>query len=121
MSPSVLQTRSMQPRDCGVIPEAAYQDEMYCALNYELQNLPILSEYSHTKDGRIDFFIFQKKWGIEVLQGGSMSQIAEHAARFASGGRYREWNIFEDYIILNFCSKSTVRKIEIEGKGFPVI
>ena len=94
---------------------------MYCALNFELQNLPILSEYSHTKDGRVDSFIFDKKWGIEVLQCGSMSTIAEHAARFAVGGKYREWNIFKDYIILNFCSKSTVRKIEIEGNNFPVI
>lgn len=93
---------------------------MYCALNYELQNLPILSEYSHTKNGRIDFFVFDRKWGIEVLQCGSMSEIAEHAARFAAGGRYREWNIFKDYIILNFCSKSTVQTIEIEGNGFPV-
>ena len=91
---------------------------MYCALNFELHNLPILSEYSHTKDGRIDFFIFDKKGGIEVIQCGSVSKIAEHAARFAAGGRYREWNIFKDYIILNFCSKSTVRKIEIEGNEF---
>lgn len=111
----------MQPRDCGGIPEAAFQDEMYCALSFELQNLPILSEYSHTKDGKIDFFIFDKKWGIEVLQCGSMSKIAEHTARFAVGGKYREWNIFKDYIILNFCSKSTVRKIEIEGNDCSVI
>jgi ElaB/YqjD/DUF883 family membrane-anchored ribosome-binding protein len=104
----------------GSIPEAAYQDEMYCALNFELQNLPILSEYSHTKDGRVDFFIFDKKWGIELLQCGSISRITEHAARFATGGRYRKWNIFNDYIILNFCSRDTVRKLEIEGKSFPI-
>ena len=120
-SPSVLQNRSMQSCGHWGIPEAAFQDEMYCSLNYELHNLPVLSEYSHTKDGRVDFYIFDKKWGIEVLQCGSKTEIAKHAARFAPGGKYREWNIFEDYIILNFCSKSTVRKLEIEGNVFPVI
>ena len=103
----------------GNIPEAAYQEELYCALTFELRNLPILPEYSHNKRGRIDFFILDKKWGIEVLKSGSTSSIAEHAARFATGGKYRMWNIFNDYIILNFCSKETVRKLEIEGKNFP--
>ena len=110
----------MHAHGCGNIPEAAYQEELYCALTFELRNLPILPEYSHNKRGRIDFFVFDKKWGIEVLQGGSISSIAEHAARFATGGKYRVWNIFNDYIILNFCSKETVRKLEIEGKSFSI-
>ena len=88
---------------------------MHCCLNFELCNLPILSEYSHSKDGRVDLYIFDRKWGIELLQEGNKSKIAEHAARFGSDGKYHKWNIFEDYIILNFCSKSTIRKIEIEG------
>ena len=111
----------IQSRGRWGIPEAAFQDELYCALSYELQNLPVLSEYAHTKDGRVDFYIFDKKWGIEVLQCGSKTEIAEHAARFATGGKYREWNIFEDYVILNFCSKSTVRTMEVEGNVSPVI
>jgi hypothetical protein len=118
-SPSVLQTGSTQSRVRWGISEAAFQDEMYCCLSYELHNLPILSEYSHTKDGRIDFYIFEKNWGIEVLQCGSKTEIAEHAARFAIGGKYREWNIFEDSVILNFCSTSTIREIEIEGNVVP--
>ena len=120
-SPSTLQPRStLSPHRWG-IPEAAFQDEMYCCLNYELRNLPILSEYSHTKDGRVDFYVFDKKWCIEVLQCGSKTGIAEHAARFAPGGSYRTWNIFEDYIILNFCSKFTLSEIEIEGNISPTI
>ena len=114
-SPSALQSRSTPSPGRWGIPEAAFQDEMYCCLNYELRNLPILSEYSHTKDGRVDFYVFDKKWCIEVLQCGSKARIAEHAARFAPGGTYRTWNICEDYIILNFCSKSTLSEIEIEG------
>lgn len=120
-SPSALQSRSTQSREYGGVPEAAFQDELYCALNYELQNSPVLSEYAHTKGGRIDFFVFDEKWGIEVLQSGDASKIAEHAARFAAGGKYSRWNILKDYIILNFCSKSMVRSIEIEGKNSSVI
>lgn len=120
-SPSVLQARPTQSPGRWGIPEAAFQDEMYCCLNYELHNLPILSEYSHTKDGRVDFYIFDKKWGIEVLQCGSKIEVAKHAARFTTGGKYREWNVFEDYIILNFCSKSTVQEVEVEGSVFPII
>ena len=94
---------------------------MYCCLNYELRNLPILFEYSHTKDGRVDFYVFDKKWCIEVLQCGSKARIAEHAARFATGENYRTWNICEDYIILNFCSKSTLSEIDLEDNVFPSI
>ncbi|KAF2453846.1 hypothetical protein BDY21DRAFT_327253 [Lineolata rhizophorae] len=108
-SPSVLQRRNSQG-----IPETAFQDELYCCLNYELQSLPILSEYSHTKDGRIDFYVFDKKWGIEVLQSRSKADITEHIRQFQTGGKYQEWNILDDYIILNFCSKSVLQEIEIE-------
>ncbi len=120
-SPFVLQAQSTQSPGRWGFPEAAFQDEMYCCLNYELHNLPILSEYSNTNDGRVDFHIFDEKWGIAVLQCGSKAEVAKHAARFTTGGKYREWNIFEDYIILNFCSKSTVQEIEIEGNVFPAI
>ncbi|KAF2816880.1 uncharacterized protein BDZ99DRAFT_504827 [Mytilinidion resinicola] len=108
-SPSVLRSRN-----CQSIPEAAFQDELYCCLNYELQSLPILSEYSHTKDGRVDFYIFDKKWGIEVLQSRRKEVITEHARRFQTGGKYQQWNIFDDYVILNFCSKPALREIEID-------
>ncbi|TGO40033.1 hypothetical protein BHYA_0043g00190 [Botrytis hyacinthi] len=57
------------------IPEAVFSDEIYCCLNQELHNLPILSEYAETKDGRIDFFIFGKRWGIEILQSGNKKNM----------------------------------------------
>lgn len=109
-SPSVLQLRKIKG-----IPEAAYQDELYCCLNYELRSLPILSEYSPSKDGRIDFYIFDKKWGIEVLHPRRKADITEHICRFQAGGKYQRWNILDDYIILSFCSKASLREIEIEG------
>ncbi|KAL9619029.1 MAG: hypothetical protein Q9160_006350 [Pyrenula sp. 1 TL-2023] len=114
-SPSVLQNRPTQSRDSWGVPEAAFQDEVYCCLNYELHNTPILTEYAHTSDGRIDFYVFPKKWGIEVLQCGSKADIIKHAARFAPGGQYRAWNILDDFMILNFCPKSAIREIKIDA------
>ena len=97
-----------------------FQDELYSCLNQELCNLPILTEYSHTKDGRIDFYIFDRKWGIEILSSGSKAKVMEHAARFTAGGKYHAWNILEDYIILNFCSRSTIQTINLEGIIFSI-
>ncbi|CAD6439997.1 d573b7de-738c-4b9f-b51c-af534f1a4e5a [Sclerotinia trifoliorum] len=119
-SPSVLRHRvplsnsSFQSNDKWGIPEAAFQDEMYCCLNYELHNLPILSEYAETKDGRIDFYIFDKRWGVEILQSGNNGRLEEHANRFRYGGKYHRWGIFEDYIILNFCSKSSIDTLQVK-------
>ena len=113
LSPSVMQS---QLNDHGSFPEAAFQDEIYRCLYRELHHLPILSEYSHSRNGRIDFYIFDKKWGIEILQSGSKAQLMEHAARFGPGGKYKAWNILDDYIVLSFCPKSKVRNMEIQGK-----
>ncbi|TEY39224.1 hypothetical protein BOTCAL_0466g00060 [Botryotinia calthae] len=119
-SPSVLHHRSPSSNISSKsnpnwgIPEAVFQDEMYCCLNRELHNLPILSEYAETKDGRIDFFIFGKKWGIEILQSGDNGRLQEHANIFQSGGKYHKWGILEDYIILNFCSKSSLDALKIK-------
>ncbi|KAF7882078.1 hypothetical protein EAF00_011594 [Botryotinia globosa] len=119
-SPSVLHNRSPSSNiNCQSItnwgiPEAVFQDEMYCCLNRELHNLPILSEYAETKDGRIDFFIFGKRWGIEILQSGNIGRLEEYADRFKAGGKYHKWGILEDYIILNFCSKSSLDALKIK-------
>ncbi|TGO15023.1 hypothetical protein BTUL_0045g00330 [Botrytis tulipae] len=119
-SPSVLHHRSPSSNiNCQSItnwgiPEAVFQDEIYCCLNRELHNLPILSEYAETKDGRIDFFIFGKRWGIEILQSGNNGRLEEHADRFKSGGKYDKWGIIEDYIILKFCSKSSLDALKIK-------
>ncbi|KAL9080215.1 MAG: hypothetical protein Q9157_000998 [Trypethelium eluteriae] len=116
-SPSTLQNRRhLQTNGDWGIPEAAFQDELYCCLNLELHYLPILSEYSHTKAGRIDFYISDRKWGIEVLQCGNKTEIAKHTSRFALGGNYQTWDIMDDYIILNFCSRSALWKSKVEDE-----
>lgn len=116
-SPGALQDRRYsQPNGNWGIPEAAFQKEMYYCLSRELHYLPILSEYSHTKDGRIDFYISDKRWGIEVMQCGSNTGIAKHTARFATSGKYQMWDIMDDYIILNFCPRAALREVAIKGK-----
>lgn len=118
-SPAALQIRQYsRSRGGWGIPEAAFQDELYCCLNLELRYLPVLSEYSHTIDGRIDFYVSDKKWGIEVMQCGSATEIAKHIARFETGGTYYGWNIMDDYIILNFCSKAALQRVKPKGR-FP--
>ncbi len=116
MSPSAIQSRSS---DRWSIPEAVFQDEIYRCLHRELHHLPILSEYSHSRrgsSGRVDFYVFDKGWGIEILQSGSKAQITEHAARFGPGGKYGRWNILRDYMVLNFCPKSKLRTLKLAGK-----
>ncbi|KAL9615668.1 MAG: hypothetical protein Q9160_009346 [Pyrenula sp. 1 TL-2023] len=116
-SPGTLQNRrSSQSNGGWGIPEPAFQDELYCCLNLELRFLPILSEYSHTKDGQIDFYVSDHKWGIEVLQCGNNTEIAKHIARFATGGNYQKWDIMNDFIILNFCPRSALQRIRIKDE-----
>ena len=99
------------------MPEAALREEIYRCLCRELDDSPILSEHSHSKSGRVDFYIFDKKWGIAILQSGTKAQIMEHAARFRPGGKYKSWNILDDYIVLSFCSKYKLRNMEdMQGK-----
>ncbi|KAF2737114.1 hypothetical protein EJ04DRAFT_390669, partial [Polyplosphaeria fusca] len=113
-SPAMLQNRKdSQSNSSWNIPEAAFQEELYSCLSLELHYLPILSQYSYTKAGRIDLFIATRKWGIEILQCGTNTRLAEHIARFAPGGNYHDWDIMDDYIILNFCSRSAFETIKL--------
>ncbi|MCJ1337992.1 hypothetical protein MMC09_003276, partial [Bachmanniomyces sp. S44760] len=113
LSPSAIQPRRVHSNGRSIISEATIQDEIYCCLHYELHHLPILSEYAHSLSGRIDFYIYDKKWGVEILQNGNKSQVMEHMARFGPDGKYRSWNILDDYIVINFCFKSKLQKLRI--------
>ncbi|KAF1960013.1 hypothetical protein CC80DRAFT_404960, partial [Byssothecium circinans] len=115
-NPHAIQSRrhSKSDKNWG-IPEATFQDELYFCLSLELHYIPILSEYCHSKAGRIDFYVSDRKWGIEVLQSGGTAEIANHTARFAPGGNYQQWGM-NDYIILSFCSRDVLRTVTVEGK-----
>ena len=116
-SPKTLKNRRLDVKEKNWrIPERAFQNELFLCLNLELQHLPILAEFSQSAEGRIDFFVSDRRWGIEVLQNGNNASIKEHVSRFSSpNGKYHSWR-FSDYIVLNFCSDYTLSRIAIRGK-----
>ena len=96
-----------QPRSV----EAQYQDEFYGGFSHVAgRGVPISSEWSRTKDGRVDFYIPEKKWAIELLR--NHDKVDEHISRFKEGGKYHPWlkeNMIEDWIIID-CATSLPTK-----------
>ncbi|KAI9685635.1 MAG: hypothetical protein M1820_010769 [Bogoriella megaspora] len=76
------------------LPEGAFQNEMYLCLTLELSHYPILAEHSNSEEGRIDFFVSDRMWGIEILQCGTYTTINEHVARFAPHGTESTSHLF---------------------------
>ena len=105
-SPSALQSGRRSNSRATWTPEIAFQQELYTCMHIELHHIPILSDYAHTQEGRIDFYISEKKWGIELLRCGTARTLAEHVNRFTKGGKYQKWHTIDDFIILNFFQKS---------------
>lgn len=97
--------------------EAQYQDEFYRAFNAVVgRGVPISSEWSREGDGRVDFWIPQKRWGIELLR--DHNRVTEHCARFKEGGRYYPWieaGMLEDWIIID-CATSLPANEHLEPK-----
>ena len=91
--------------------EAQYQDEFYRGFTHVAgRGVPISSEWSRTKDGRVDFYIPEKKWAIELLR--DHNRVDEHISRFKEGGKYHPWlkeNIIKDWIIID-CATSLPTK-----------
>ncbi|KAL2802486.1 hypothetical protein BJX63DRAFT_414925 [Aspergillus granulosus] len=97
--------------------EAQYQDEFYRAFNQVMgRGVSISSEWSRTRDGRVDFWIKQKKWAIELLR--DHNRIDEHIARFHKDGKYYDWikdNMVSDWIVVN-CATSMPAKASQESR-----
>ncbi|BCR86719.1 ATP-binding protein [Aspergillus chevalieri] len=91
--------------------EAQYQDEFYGGFTHVAgRGVPISSEWSRTKDGRVDFYIPEKKWAIELLR--NHDKVDEHISRFKEGGKYHPWlkeNMVKDWIIID-CATSLPTK-----------
>ena len=91
--------------------EAQYQDEFYRGfIHVAGRGVPISSEWSRTKDGRVDLYIPEKKWVIELLR--DHDKVDEHISRFKDGGKYHPWlkeKMVEDWIIIN-CATSLPTK-----------
>ncbi|OGM50981.1 hypothetical protein ABOM_000237 [Aspergillus bombycis] len=83
--------------------EAAYQSEFYRAFN-DIAGIGvnIVSEWSQTNDGRVDFWISQKKWAVELVR--EKDRLLEHIARFRPDGKYHGWirdGMILEWIIIN--------------------
>ena len=125
-SPSALTARKKISGDQWSIPEAAFQAEMYAALKSELIGSQICSEYSQDRTGRIDFWLPDEAWGIELLQNGTLDAIEDHTInRFQFDenldlcGKYRRWGILKDFVIINFCFGAKHRDLRNTGKRDP--
>ena len=101
--------QSLEKREIGPkaqsIPEAQFQDEFYSSSSRHSKGSVSFPEFG-TKNGRIDFFIRSKKWGVELLRDGN--RLSQHARRFTEG-EYGEWikkGWMTDYIIIDFRTRS---------------
>jgi hypothetical protein len=108
---------SLEKREIGPkaqsIPEAQFQDEFYSASSKHANGSVSFPEFG-TKNGRIDFFIRSKKWGVELLRDGN--RLGQHARRFTEG-EYGKWiakGWMSDYIIIDFRTRPP--KIVHRGK-----
>ena len=116
---AALTSRSQDPQRSWAIPEAAFGSEMYACMQKEIEGLPIFPEYAYDKSGRMDFYIPDKEWGLELLQQGNLAQIEEHAKRLLLGGKYHNWNITKDHITIHFCSKA--KDLTESGKSIAIL
>ena len=88
--------QSLEKREIG--PKAQFQDEFYSASSKYANGSVSFPEFGT----RIDFFIWLKKWGVELLRDGN--RLGQHARRF-TGGEYGKWiekGWMSDYIIIDF-------------------
>jgi hypothetical protein len=88
--------------------EARYQYEFYRGLFSAtggcVRICPELFTAPGARRGCIDFFIPEKKWGIEFIREGKPHTLSEHSSRFGPGSKYGAWldsNDMVDYIILD--------------------
>jgi hypothetical protein len=70
--------------------EAAYQDEFYCTLCLVLGfSGKVSSKWSGDNSGRINFWLPEVKWGIEILREGD--RLGEYCKQFVDNGSYTSW------------------------------
>jgi hypothetical protein len=106
-NPSQLSSPSRIDLDFSDSPlEARYQFEFYrgifASTGGGVRICPELFTAPGAHRGRIDFFVPEKKWGIELTREGNT--LSEHSSRFDLGGKYGVWltsNDMEDYILLD--------------------
>ena len=113
------------------VSEAALQAEMFRCLMLELSYRFIQPELTKDRSGRVDFFIPDKKWGVELLRYRAPEEILtccgrfadrqdQHAGYFNEVGKYMYagWNNMDDYIIINFCRPNHAKDLTDNGPFF---
>lgn len=96
---NILAERSLGPGGIQRTPEEQYQDEMYrCCHLSSNGSLVTFPEFGRGK-GRVDFYIPDKHWGIELLCDGN--QLASHRGRFSNKEAYRTALPLSEYIIVD--------------------
>ncbi|KAK7684433.1 hypothetical protein QCA50_012380 [Cerrena zonata] len=99
------------------VPEGQWQNEFYRAAYALTDGCGIWLSPEFGTDprpgqpGRIDFYISDKKWGIEILRDGD--RVTEHLERFQNPRAYHQWivnGLIEHYIVLDFRVKRVQKK-----------
>ncbi|TFK62718.1 hypothetical protein BDN72DRAFT_903011 [Pluteus cervinus] len=103
-SPNLSADRTANAASTGIqcSPEAAYGDEFYrCCCLHTKGAVVTPPEFGSTTKSRVNLFIPQKRWGVELLCNG------DHLDEYVStSGEYGAWTRSDrggDYIILDFC------------------
>ncbi|KAE8379637.1 hypothetical protein BDV26DRAFT_291095 [Aspergillus bertholletiae] len=102
--------------------EAQYQDEFYRAFNKVAgRGVPISTEWARTTSGRVDFFIPEKKWAVELLR--DYNGVDDHIKRFKNGGQYFQWletKAVNDWIVIN-CATTAPTAVYNESRLFHAV
>jgi len=107
-SPTNLKAKRFGPAYIQDPPEASFQNEFYKHASTLAKGRFIAFPEFRIDSGRIDFYLPEKQWGIEIIRNGN--EVAEHCGRFSTHGKYTmAWLPFQDYIILDFRTKSVHR------------
>jgi len=91
--------------------EAQYRREFYTGFSHVAgQGVPITSEWSTSKDGRVDFYIPEREWAVKLLR--DHDRVDQHISQFKEGGKDRPWlkeEMVKDWIIID-CATSLPTK-----------
>ncbi|RAH59593.1 hypothetical protein BO85DRAFT_467332 [Aspergillus piperis CBS 112811] len=115
---SKILSTAAQPRPV----EAQYQDDFYrsfCKLAG--RGVPISTAWARTNSGRVDFFIPEKKWAVELLR--EYDRVDDHIRRFRKGGQYFQWlekRDVDDWIVIN-CATSVPTSVHDECRLFHAV
>lgn len=101
------------------IPEVQYQQEFFrAAFEISQGSVVICSDYTDTGRGRIDFYMPDQKWGIELLCDGH--DVKGHIRRFHHDGVYNKWvqaGSITDYLVLDFRTSFLREKSDIDDSN----